>query len=61
MTTSTPHATLAESVEASEVQPEIERHLRDQLPRQWTADAVTLLEEFEPATWRELERIPFGS
>jgi 2'-5' RNA ligase len=57
--TITPHATLAESVDVAKVYPEIEKRLRNHLPFRWTADAVTLLEEFAPDLWRERERMPF--
>ena len=55
-----PHATLGEDVDAEAVRNEIERRLRGQLPRRYTADEATLLEEYAPDRWRERERFPFG-
>jgi len=56
----TPHATLAEDVDASRIHPEIDRRLREHLPWPYRADTATLLEENAPGTWRERERIPFS-
>jgi 2'-5' RNA ligase len=57
----TPHATLAEAVDAEGIQLEIDRRVSGHLPRRYRADAATLLEEYEPERWRERERIPFGT
>jgi 2'-5' RNA ligase len=56
-----PHATLGEDVDAAAVYSEIEERLSPHLPRRYTADTATLLEEFAPDRWRERERLPFGS
>jgi 2'-5' RNA ligase len=55
-----PHATLAEDLDAKSVYPEIERRAAPYLPRRCQARDVALLEELEPARWRERERFPFG-
>jgi len=55
-----PHATLGEDVDAVEVRAEIERRLAGHLPRSYTIDHATLLEEFEPERWRERDRFPLG-
>jgi 2'-5' RNA ligase len=56
-----PHATLAEEVKAAALLAEIERRLRDELPRRYTAEEATLLEEYAPGRWRERERFRFGA
>ena len=55
-----PHATLGEDLDASTVYEDIDRRIRAHLPWRYRADAATLLEEYAPDRWRELERIPFG-
>jgi 2'-5' RNA ligase len=55
-----PHATLAEDVDAAQVRLEIERRLADHLPRRYSIDHATLLEEFEPDRWRERGWFPLA-
>jgi 2'-5' RNA ligase len=55
-----PHATLAEDVDAPSVRTDIERRVAPQLPKRYRLDAATLLEEYEPDSWRERERFPLG-
>jgi 2'-5' RNA ligase len=55
-----PHATLGEGIDAGNVRREIERRLAGELPRSYSIDCATLLEEFEPDRWRERERFPLG-
>lgn len=54
-----PHATLGEDVDGPVVQDEIERRLAPHLPRDYRAEAATLLEEYAPDRWRERTRFPF--
>jgi 2'-5' RNA ligase len=56
-----PHATLGEDLDAAAAYPEIKRRVSPHLPRRYSADAATLLEEDEQGRWRTRERIPFGA
>ena len=55
-----PHATLGEDVDAARVKADVERRLEAHLPRQYSVDEATLLEEFAPERWRERERFPLS-